>query len=395
MNVPQLRFSGFDGEWETVSLGKLGDFTKGMALSKADISEEGEPCILYGELYTKYGPVINQVQSRTNSNQSKRVLGTKNDVLIPSSGETAIDIACASALEAENVLLGGDLNIFRPKENVSGVFLSYQINGVRKFKLSKLAQGASVVHLYSNSLKKFKVKIPTYEEQQKIANLLKSLDRKIEKQQEKVETLEQYKKGMVQKIFSQELRFKDEDDVEFPEWEMKKLDKCLDIENGFPFKSSYFTTESLGMPLLRIRDIKAEKLNTYYTGSFDEKYLVDNQDIIIGMDGEFAVSKWDKGPALLNQRVMRIKSKEEYSLSYLYQLLKIVVKKIEDITPKTTVKHLSNKDIFNTVVEMPSFDEQLKIGNFFSDIDTKIGKEKDKLMVLEEQKKGLMQVMFV
>ena len=91
-DVPNLRFKEFSGEWENKTLNELGTFFKGSGLSKADLSDEGNPCVLYGELYTKYTEVIRYVKSRTNAESSNKVLGKANDVLIPSSGETAIDM---------------------------------------------------------------------------------------------------------------------------------------------------------------------------------------------------------------------------------------------------------------------------------------------------------------
>lgn len=403
MSVPQLRFDGFDGEWKDVSLGKLGDFAKGMALSKADISEEGDPCILYGELYTKYGPVINHVYSRTNSEQSKRVFGTKNDVLIPSSGETAIDIACASALEAENVLLGGDLNIFKPKENVSGAFLSYQINGVRKFELSKLAQGASVVHLYSNSLENFKVRLPSYEEQQKIASFLKILGKKIEKQKEKIEELEHFKKGMMQRIFSQELRFKDEDGGEFGEWTSLQFGDVVEklIGGGTPSRQ---VEEYYGgsIPWVTVKDLKTNKYVTtaieYITELGLEKSnskIVDPGDLIIPTRMAVGRVLIATEKVAINQDLKGCKLKAEYDTEFIYYLYFSKSVSIEKLASGSTVTGINIDQLMKIRIQVPILEEQKKIADYLGKLDKKIGKEKEKLMVLEEQKKGLMQGMFV
>lgn len=200
----ELRFKdengGEFGEWKFQSLDELGSFHKGSGLSKSHLTPTGQPCILYGELYTKYSSVITKVYSYCNP-KSKAFLGRVNDVLIPSSGETAWDIACASALNVSDVILGGDLNVFRPNQQVNGNFISYQINTIKKYELSNLAQGASVVHLYSTSLKKLKVLVPVYKEQQKISDYLLKLDMKIEKEKEKLMVLEEQKKGFMQAMF--------------------------------------------------------------------------------------------------------------------------------------------------------------------------------------------------
>lgn len=200
----EIRFKDENGqeflEWELKTLGELGQFRKGGTLSKSDISETGEACILYGELYTRYTSVINEVYSKTNISENK-VYGNANDILIPSSGESAIDIAQASALLVDKVLLGGDLNVFRPNNGVSGPFLSYQINSIKRKELAKLAQGASVVHLYSESLKRLNVWLPDYKEQVKIASLLSLFDMKILQEKKKLLSLQENKKAFLQKMF--------------------------------------------------------------------------------------------------------------------------------------------------------------------------------------------------
>jgi len=232
LNAPNLRFPEFNDEWIMKPMGILGEFKKGSNLSKSDISIDGESCILYGELYTKYGPVIEKVLSKTDRQNMNFNYGEKNDVLFPSSGETAYDIACASALNVSKVILGGDINVFTPLKENDGRFISFQINGVRKNELSKLGQGASVVHLYNNSLKKFELYIPTFKEQFKISNFLSKIEKKIEKQQEKIEKLEELKIGMMKKIFSQEVRFMNESGGEFEEWKIKKIGDFTTIYSG-------------------------------------------------------------------------------------------------------------------------------------------------------------------
>ena len=131
MNAPKFRFRSYTENWEPKFLKDICCFSKGKDISKADLSNEGNPCILYGELYTKYDAIINEVYSRTDKRTDNLVMGKKYDVLIPSSGETAIDIACASSLNVENALIGGDLNILKPSNTINGHFLSIQINGKR------------------------------------------------------------------------------------------------------------------------------------------------------------------------------------------------------------------------------------------------------------------------
>ena len=200
----QLRFKADNGsefgEWEETVLEKIGIFLKGKGISKADIVENGfTPCIRYGELYTHYGEVISKVISATNLEIENLILSKANDVLIPASGETQIDIATASCVLHDDVALSGDLNIFRTKEN--GVFLSYLIRSHLKMQIAQLAQGNSVVHLYSSQLKGVRLNLPCLEEQIKIANFLSSIDQKIEVVGQQIEQVKQWKKGLLQNMF--------------------------------------------------------------------------------------------------------------------------------------------------------------------------------------------------
>src|SRR5699024_3254495 len=231
--VPELRFPEFESEWKNKNLENIVDFAKGKLLGKKDLIDKGRyPCILYGELYTKYGTIINDVVSRTDVNKDKLKKGSKNQILIPSSGETTEDIATASTLNTnEDVYIGGDLNILTPKED-DGKFISLSLNGVNKRNMAKLAQGKTVVHLYNNDIKTLNINLPNkIQEQQKIGEFFSKLDRQIELEEQKLEKLEEQKKGYMQNTISQEMRVKDENGNEYTNWETKKLDNMLSERN--------------------------------------------------------------------------------------------------------------------------------------------------------------------
>lgn len=200
--VPNYRFPEFekDGEWSEEKLEDVASFSKGKGISKSDIAENGRvPCIRYGELYTHYNETISFVHSYTNLDPKVLVLSEANDVIIPASGETQIDIATASCVLEENIALGSDLNII--KTNINGVFLSYYLNNAKKMDIAQIAQGISVVHLYANQLKTLVLNIPKPKEQEKIAFCLSALDELITVQSEKIEQLQQHKKGLTQRLF--------------------------------------------------------------------------------------------------------------------------------------------------------------------------------------------------
>ena len=202
LNVPNLRFKEFLGEWEEERLADIADLYKGTGISKDQLSDDGEPCILYGELYTKYkSETIREVISKTNIDNTKLVRSKANDVIIPCSGETAEDIATARCVLNGNILLGGDLNIIR-LHGYDGAFMSYQLNGRRKYDIAKVAQGVSVVHLYGEHLKGVKTINPCLEEQKKIASLLALLDERITTQNKIIEDLKKLKSAIIEKVFN-------------------------------------------------------------------------------------------------------------------------------------------------------------------------------------------------
>ena len=201
-NVPALRFPEFSGEWIESKLGDIADFSKGAGISKDQRSEEGNPCILYGELYTRYkSEVITNVFSKTALPDSDLVKSKANDIIIPASGETAEDIATARCVPFDNILLGGDLNIIRLHEQ-DGKFFSYQLNGVRKYDIATVAQGVSVVHLHAGDLKGITVKYPSHiAEQEKISQILGLIDDRIATQSKIIEELTALRSALLEKVF--------------------------------------------------------------------------------------------------------------------------------------------------------------------------------------------------
>ena len=198
LNVPPLRFPEFTEEWKAEQLDNIATLSKGIGISKEQLSEDGEPCILYGELYTKYkSEIIKQVESKTDINGSKLKRSKANDVIIPCSGETAVDIATARCVPFDNILFGGDLNVISLHQ-YDGAFMSYQLNGKRKYDIARVAQGVSIVHLYGEHLKAIKTYNPTLPEQQKIAKLLSLLDDRIDTQNKIIEKLQSLIKGIAQ-----------------------------------------------------------------------------------------------------------------------------------------------------------------------------------------------------
>ena len=199
--VPEIRFEGFTDDWEQRRLGDIVSFSKGTGYSKADLQDSGTPIILYGRLYTKYETVISEVDTFADE-KTNSVFSNGGEVIVPASGETAEDISVASVVEQSGVILGGDLNIITPPQELDSAFLAISIsNGKPHSDMAKMAQGKSVVHLHNSDLAKINLPYPSYEEQRRISSHFKSIDTLITLHQNKSDSLKQVKKYMLQNMF--------------------------------------------------------------------------------------------------------------------------------------------------------------------------------------------------
>ena len=166
----------FRFSWEQRKAVDIADYSKGNGYSKGDLTETGTPIILYGRLYTKYQFAIDEVDTFATPKDGS-IYSQGNEVIIPASGETAEDIARASAVEKSGVLLGGDLNILRPFNFINPLFLALAIsNGEPQKELAKKAQGKSVVHIHNSDIQEVSVSFPTRAEQDRIVAVFRSLD---------------------------------------------------------------------------------------------------------------------------------------------------------------------------------------------------------------------------
>ena len=193
--------------WSEVRLEELFEFKRGAGLSKSSVVDDGRNlCILYGELYTTYQEVIDQVASRTDSTDG--VPSKIGDILMPTSTTTTgIDLATASVLLRDGVLLGGDINILRPKnKQVNPVFFAYYLKHGKKHELGRLAQGVTIYHLYARDVKKVEVALPPLAEQERIASMLTTAQREIDLLGKLAEHYGTQKRGLMQKLLTGEWR---------------------------------------------------------------------------------------------------------------------------------------------------------------------------------------------
>ncbi len=149
-NVPALRFEGFTDPWVQCKLSELVSFAKGNSYSKNDLSGTGKKIFLYGQLYTNYELIIKSGIKYTNKLINSPVLSTGDEILMPSSGEDPLEISIASVINEPDVIIGGDINILKPKnEKIHSLFLALLLsNGSNKLKLASLSEGVSIIHLY-------------------------------------------------------------------------------------------------------------------------------------------------------------------------------------------------------------------------------------------------------
>lgn len=175
---------------------------------------------------------------------------------------------------------------------------------------------------------------------------------------------------------------------------MKKLlPEVCTIQYGFPFDSAKFS-DSNGMPLIRIRDVVRGYSETYTTEEYKSEYIVHENDLLIGMDGEFNIAKWGKTPALLNQRVCRLAPKDSIDKDYLFYFMPIALKRIEEKTPFVTVKHLSAKELNKIEIPVLSLEEQRKNAETLSKVDKLIAFRDQQLDKLDELVKARFVEMF-
>lgn len=203
------RLTGFDAPWRERSLESVFQFKKGQGLSKEAVTPDGvRPCILYGELYTRYPEVIREVVGRTNANDGFPSMA--GDVLIPASTTTTgIDLANATAILESDVLLSGDINILRPKDaKQSAPFFAYLLTHNLKHKIASRAQGITIVHLYGAHLKPLTVFVPEAQEQHAIASIIMEADNEILGLEAQLTALRQEKAALMQQLLTGKRRVK-------------------------------------------------------------------------------------------------------------------------------------------------------------------------------------------
>ncbi|MFT0222516.1 restriction endonuclease subunit S [Bacteroides thetaiotaomicron] len=393
LNVPALRFPEFSGEWKEERLDEIAELSKGVGISKEQLSEDGEPCILYGELYTKYkSEIIRKVISKTNIESSNLKRSKRNDVIIPCSGETAIDIAVARCIPFDNILLGGDLNIIRLHKD-DGAFMAYQLNGKRKIDIAKLAQGVSVVHLYGENLKSIKTYNPCLQEQQKIVKLLSMFDERIEAQNKIIEDLKKLKSAISKQVFAQEPNGWSRLDTLFSKGKA----------GGTPTSTNkeYYNGE---IPFLSINDITKQGKYVRYTENHlsqsglenSSAWVVPKYSLIMSMYASVGLVTINEIPITTSQAMFAMQLKDKDLLDYLYYYLSYFkYRHIHKYLETGTQSNINADIVRGIMIPTYGYSRNMEIASTLQSIDVKIDNELSVLKLFNRQKNYLLSQMFI
>ena len=271
------------------------------------------------------------------------------------------------------------------KPGIDIKFLTYVLGSMHLNRLSEASAqpGLSV----SKILQLVYASPPTWAEQNAIATALSDVDALIAGLEKLIAKKRDLKQAAMQQLLTGQTRLPGFSG----EWELTKLGDVLHFQVGFPFGSAFFNEKEQGLRLIKNRDLKADDQVFFYSGNFEENYLVRNDDLLVGMDGDFLPCRWTKGKALLNQRVGRLLPTSKLNIRFAYYFMLEPLKEIEAVTASTTVKHLSHSDIESIVKPLPSLEEQIAIGAVLFDIDTELEILESRVKKTREIKQGMMQ----
>lgn len=389
--VPQLRFQEFDDEWKQTKLGnvcdKIQDGNYGGEYPKAyEFVENGIPFLtskalgsngLLKEDKIDFIPIEKHIKLKKAQLKLNDVLFTNRGSNVGSIGLTDIRIAHGN-IGPQLTLLRSNLKIIIPS------FLYQIMKSETTVKQIRSQDSGSAMNFFGiDTTSKFKLSIPTLQEQQKIASFLSAVDEKIQQLSRKKELLEQYKKGIMQQLFSGKLRFKDENGKDYPDWEEKKL-------------SEVASKKSSNISANKIEDNYGDYIIYGASGILKKVdfYKEENDYVSIVKDGA-GVGRllYCKGKSSVLGTMEIISPKQGIDTYFLYCLLSNI-DFIKYITG-STIPHIYFKDYSSEVCEIPTLPEQQKIANFLSSIDDKIESTKQQITQTKTFKKGLLQQMFV
>lgn len=390
---------------KSVTLDKVVTFEKTYAFSRAIEGEGTVRHIHYGDIHTKLPSVVEDAEILPTITETKDFQYLKaGDILVADASEDYKDLGKAICYtdNSSSVIAGLHTHCLRSNHDVVDpeyLINLFQTHRYRKF-VWRMGTGVSVLGLSKNNLGKYEITLPDLDKQKKVALFYKKLNKKIQLQQRKIDVLQEQKKGYMQKIFNQEIRFK-----EFSgEWKQWKLDELAEVRTGKAFSSADFNDngEYLVVTNKNIQD-EANGITSVgdridiYDDVILNNYLLSGDNILVTMDGVNIgkTGKYSNEKAVLAQRVGRLNSEQ---IDFVYQITSSnkFVSEMNKLSVGNAIKHISLKHISDYSFSAPtSKREQEKIGSFFKKIDRKIQLLQQKIDLLQEQKKGFMQQMFI
>ena len=401
MTSPKLRFKEFGGCWENTSFQSLFTFKNGINASKEQYGS-GTKFINVLDIINNpngitYDSIIGSVQ--VFQKDIDKNLVNYGDVVFQRSSETREEVGQSNVyLSKEPVVFGGFVIRGSARVPYDPLFM----NGLLKTdkvrdQITQLSGGSTRFNIGQDSLNKVSVFLPSKEEQTKIASFLSNVDEKISQLSQKHQLLSQYKQGMMQKLFSQQIRFKADDGSEFGEWEEKKLGEISKTFSGGTPQSSNKSFYEGTIPFIKSGEISKNTTEQCINDLALEKSsakLVKKGDLLYALygatSGQVAISQID---GAINQAVLCIRS--ELNTKYLLNFL--LLKKEEILTTylQGGQGNLSASILKEIYIPTPCLKEQTKIANFLSAIDQKIEVVAQQIEQAKQWKKGLLQQMFV
>ena len=391
-------------------LGEVMDFKVTNSFSRGNLNYEYGTVknIHYGDIHTKFQtlfdincesvPFINEeidISRISDENYCKN-----GDIIFADASEDLNDVGKSIEIintNGEKLLSGLHTLLARPKEDIFHLGFSgylFKSNSVRT-QIQKESQGSKVLSINVGRISKVELSFPSVEEQSKISSFLALLDERIQTQSKIIEGLEKLKVATAKKIFSQEFRFKDNNGNDFSKWEEMKLKNIVIIQMGQSPDSSSYNFENIGIPLIQGNaDILNRKSNPRQYTSKPTKFC-DVGDLLLTVRAPVGYVGKSKHYACIGRGICSVKNNDKSILEFIYQFLLYFEDKWKSIEQGSTFTAVNSSDINSINILLPSIPEQTKIANFLSAIDSKIDMENQLLQKLEEQKKYLLQNMFV
>ncbi|MDS3904299.1 restriction endonuclease subunit S [Staphylococcus hominis] len=387
-NTPELRFPEFDEEWEKRKLGEVVNYKNGGSFESL-VKNHGVYKLITLKSVNTEGKLCNSGKYI----DDKCVETLCNDTLVMILSEQAPGLVGMTAIIPNNneYVLNQRVAALVPKQFIDSQFLSKLINRNQKY-FSVRSAGTKVKNISKGHVENFNFLSPDYTEQQKIGNFFSKLDRQIELEEKKLELFEQQKKGYMQKIFSQQLRFKDENGNDYPKWENKLLGNLVNITMGQSPSSKNYTENSNYTTLVQGN---ADLNNGYiqpriYTKQITK--LAEVNDILLTVRAPVGKIGRAQLKACIGRGVCAIKG--DSFIYYFLELFDLQNKWIR-FSQGSTFESISGNEIKNIDIAYPINEERQKISEFLSKLDELLKNQLLKVEQLKQRKKGLLQKMFV